>query len=117
MRGFIVLFGFLGLVILSYCGPSVECSKHADCVSDKKFCSDGKCVQCRNDGDCAKNEVCKGDSCTKNQDNKEKIIELFSEKKIQEKVDESVKDNLEPKSELKPEPNSKIVVLLFKRIN
>ena len=83
MRGLTILFSFLGLVTLSYCSPSVECSKNEDCV---------------------KGEICKENSCTKNQNNKEKITESSLEKQIQEKTDESVQDTFEPKVEPKVEP-------------
>ena len=57
--------GMLGLAAVGDEALAKQCDNNKDCPKGNPRCKAGKCVQCKKNGDCNQNQVCKNDKCKK----------------------------------------------------
>jgi hypothetical protein len=57
--------GMLGLASVSDEALAKQCDNNKDCPKGNPRCKAGKCVQCKQNGDCNQNQVCKNNKCKK----------------------------------------------------
>ncbi len=57
--------GLLGLAAVGEEALAKQCDNNKDCPKGNPRCKAGKCVQCKQNGDCNQNQVCKNNKCKK----------------------------------------------------
>lgn len=57
--------GMLGLAAVGDEALAKQCDNNKDCPKGNPRCKAGKCVQCKQNGDCNQNQVCKNNTCKK----------------------------------------------------
>jgi len=57
--------GMLGLAAFGDEALAKQCDTNKDCPKGNPRCKGGKCVQCKQNGDCNQNQVCKNNTCKK----------------------------------------------------